>query len=228
MTIKAFEDILARAKKRKGVQFEELLPGSPPPAKHLAQLGSDRCLSELTKAVFKAGFVWRVIDKKWPGFEEAFWNFNVNRCAYMSFEDMEELVQDKRIIRNRPKIQTVQANATVILELEEEYAEEYDSFPALLAYWPSERYHELLKLLNKRGQRLGAMTAQYALRFLGRDGYVLGRDVVAALIDAGVIDKSPSSQKAMQQVQDAFNSWHEETGLNYSTLSRVLALSIDA
>ena len=172
--------------------------------------------------------MWRVIEQKWPGFEEAFWQFNINRCAYMSFEDIETLRKDERIIRNPPKIKSVQANAAMILELEEAYSEQYKHFPELIARWPDEDYVGLLELLHKRGSRLGKQTAQYFLRFMGRDGFVIGRDGVAALIDAGVIDKPPSSKKSWQQTQDAFNQWREETGLNLSSLSRILAVSIDA
>ena len=42
----------------------------------LAAQSDDRYLSMMARCVFRAGFVWRVIDKKWPGFEVAFAQFN--------------------------------------------------------------------------------------------------------------------------------------------------------
>jgi 3-methyladenine DNA glycosylase Tag len=53
------------------------------------------------------------------------------------------------------------------------------------------------------------------------------RDGVAALINAEVIDKAPTSKKAMQQVQNAFNQWRRETGFTNAQISKILALSIE-
>ena len=43
----------------------------------LAKLGNDRFLAEFTKKVFQSGFVWRVVENKWPGFEEHFFDFKI-------------------------------------------------------------------------------------------------------------------------------------------------------
>ena len=48
-------------------------------AKALAQTPDDRILADLTKRVFSAGFVWSVIEAKWPGFEAAFLGFMPKR-----------------------------------------------------------------------------------------------------------------------------------------------------
>jgi 3-methyladenine DNA glycosylase Tag len=227
--MKTFNEIYQRALERKGkVKLAEYSQVSCLSADAISQLGDDRILAEITRAVFKAGFVWRVIDQKWQGFEQAFWSFNVDRCAHMSFEDMEALQKDSRIIRNRPKIEAVQQNAVMIRELEAEYQDSYSSIADLIGRWPAQDYHQLIQLFNKRGCRLGAQSSQYFLRFLGRDGYILSRDVVAALKDAGAIDKNPTSMKAQAQVQDAFNQWADESGYSLGQLSRILALSIDA
>ncbi len=104
----------------------------------------------------------------------------------------------------------------------------YGSFAKMIADWPAEDYIGLLKYLGKHGSRLGGNTAQYFLRQMGKDGFVLDRDGVTALIDAGVVRKKPTSQADMRAVQEAYNEWMQETGLNMAAISRVLALSIDA
>jgi non-ribosomal peptide synthetase component F len=71
-------------------------------------------------------------------------------------------------------------------------------------------------------------TSQYFLRFAGVDGFVLSRDGVAALIDAGVVDKPPTSKGALQKVQQSYNRWREESGYGLAAISRILALSIDS
>ena len=57
---------------------------------------------------------------------------------------------------------------------------------------------------------------------------MFSRDVVKALIDAGVVEKEPTSKKALQTTQDAFNQWRAESGRSYTEISRTLAMSIDA
>jgi 3-methyladenine DNA glycosylase Tag len=122
------------------------------------------------------------------------------------------------------KIDTVPLNALMIIEI----ADKHGSFSQFIADWPASDQIGLLDYLKKHGSRLGGMTAQYCLRSMGKDSFVLGRDVVAALIQAGVIDKAPTSKAAMKAVQTAFNRWHEETGFSYTKMSRTLAYSIDS
>jgi hypothetical protein len=82
-------------------------------------------------------------------------------------------------------------------------------------------------LLAKRGARLGGNTAQYLLRFLGRDGFMLSRDVVLCLRDAGLdIDEVPTSKRDLTKIQAQFNTWATETKLPYTHLSRICAMSI--
>ena len=82
--------------------------------------------------------------------------------------------------------------------------------------------------MKKRGDRLGGQTGRYFLRFIGWDSPILSRDVVQALIGAGVVDKEPSSQKALAAVQAAFNELVDASGRSNTELSRILAMSVDA
>lgn len=224
--MKPFAEIHERAAKRKGgeAELQKLIQVDIKTPDQLAAVTDDRYLSAITKSVFQAGFVWRVIENKWDGFEEAFWKFNVMRCAHMSENDIDTLAQDTRIVRNRQKIITVRDNAVMVYEL----SIKHGGFGRMLADWPDEDYIGLLALLKQRGSRLGGNSAQYFLRRMGKAGFVLGRDGVAALIDAGVIDKAPTGKAAMQNVQKAYNQWMQESGLNLAQISRVLSLSTDA
>lgn len=223
--IKTFEEIHARAVNRKGEEnLQSMINVSIKSPEQLMAISADRYLSLMTKAIFKAGFVWKIIEHKWPGFEEAFWKFNVKRCAWMSPDDLDALYVDDRIIKNAKKINTVPVNAAMILEIDKEKG----SFVEMLASWPSNDFAGLLELLNKRGSRLGKLTSQYFLREIGKDGFVLSRDVVAALINAGVIEKPPTSKASFHHIQEGFNNWSQESGLRLSQISRVLGLSIDA
>jgi 3-methyladenine DNA glycosylase Tag len=223
MTI-LFRTIRARAETRKGgaKALKALLPPKPD-LKALAKLGDDRVLAEMTRRAFSAGFAWSVIETKWPGFETAFLKFEPGRLSLQPDEFWDGLIKDTRIVRNGAKIMSVRANAGFVRDV----AKEHGSFGKLLAKWPSSNEIGLLELLAKRGSRLGGNTGQMLLRFLGWDGFVTSRDVVACLRDAGLdVAEVITSKRDLAKVQAQFNAWAEETGLPYMHLSRICAMSI--
>lgn len=220
----SFKTIRARAARRKGGEaaLAALLP-KVAGQKALAKLGDDRVLAEMTRRVFSAGFVWSVIEAKWPAFEAAFLDFAPRRLLAQPDEFWERLAGDKRIVRNPQKIVAVRTNARFVADI----ATEHGSFGRFLAQWPAADQVGLTELLAKRGARLGGHTGQYFLRFIGKDGFVVSTDVAACLRDAGLdIADSPSSRKDLRRIQDQFNAWAKETGLPYTHLSRICALSI--
>jgi 3-methyladenine DNA glycosylase Tag len=220
----SFKTIRIRAETRKGGPsgLEKLLPQAPD-AKALAKLADDRVLAEMTKRVFSAGFAWNVIETKWPGFEAAFVGFEPGKLTFQPDDFWHELVNDKRIVRNGAKIMSVRDNAQFIQEI----SKEHGSFAKFLSRWPSSDEVGLLDLLAKRGSRLGGNTGQMLLRFLGFDGFVTSKDVVACLREAGLdIAEEVKSKGDLAKVQAQFNAWAKETGLPYAHLSRICALSI--
>ena len=80
-------------------------------------------------------------------------------------------------------------------------------------------------MLKKRGSRLGGTTAQYVLRVLAKDSFVLSTDVTARLIAEGTIDRPATSKPAMAAVQAAFNDWSDQSGRSLNK-NRVLAMSV--
>jgi len=220
----SFETIRVRAAKRKGgeKQLAALLPAKPS-SDDVKRMKDDRALAEMTKRIFSAGFVWSVIENKWPGFEAAFLKFEPKRLLSQPDKFWEKLTADKRIVRNPQKIMATRANAQFVADI----TREYGSFGKFLAAWPVEDQVGLLELLSKRGSRLGGRTGQYFLRFIGKDGFVASGDVVTCLRDAGLdIAETPTSKKDLRKVQDQFNAWAKETGLPYVHLSRICAMSI--
>ncbi len=189
----------------------------------LAKVPDDRYLSMATRCIFQSGFNWKVIEAKWPGFEEAFEGFDLGRWSLASDDDIARLLADKRVVRNGAKLSTVPENARYFTAK----SKEHSGVGKWIGNWPAADHVGLLAELAEHGSRLGAATGQYFLRFVGKDSFILSRDVSAALVRAGVIEKSATSKKAMAAVQDAFNQWNEESGLSLTATSRVLARSID-
>jgi 3-methyladenine DNA glycosylase Tag len=220
----SFKTIRARAEKRKGgaEALVRLLPAKPDP-NALAELADDRILAEMTRRVFSAGFAWSVIEAKWPGFEAAFLGFEPSLLSLQPDEFWDRLMKDTRVVRNGAKIMSVRANAGFVRDV----AREHGSFGRFLAEWPSSNEIGLLELLAKRGSRLGGNTGQMMLRFLGWDGFVVSKDVAACLRDAGLdVADAVTSKRDLAKVQAQFNAWAEETGLPYTHLSRICAMSI--
>ena len=218
-----FDELLSIAAERKG-SVENVLESidAPKTAEELAGITDDRWLSMMTKCVFRAGFSWKVIAHKWDGFEAAFEQFSIGRCVMMDDEWLDQLVSNKRIVRNGQKIMTVQKNASMIAH----YAGQNSGFGQFIADWPADDYIGLIALLKKEGGRLGGTTGQYFLRNMGKESFILTRDVTSRLIAEGVIDKAPTSKRALAEVQNAFNIWREESGQNFNVISRVLAQTI--
>ena len=188
----------------------------------LTTVSDAQYLSEMTKAVFSAGFSWKVIRQKWPGFEAAFHAFQPNRVAFYSDEDVDRLLSNAAIVRNGQKITATIANARFVVET----ATAYGSFGAFLADWPADDQAGLLAHLGKHGARLGGATAQYFLRFVGYDAWIASKDVCAALMREGVLDKpSATSKTALKQLDAAITELQSQSGQSRAVISRVLALS---
>lgn len=223
--MRSYQEILTIAADRKGGQAA-VLADMPPvlDADALAAIPDDRWLAQMARGIFQAGISWQVVENKWPGIEEAFYGFDVGRVAGMSEDWFDELLDDPRIVRSPPKVEAIQQNA----ELIQSVAAEVGSFGRKIGDWPAEDFAGLLDWLKKSGARLGGATGAYALRYLGKESYVLSPSVVARLIAEGVIEKDPTSKKAMTAVQTAFNTWMDQSKESLTVVSRVLAQSIEA
>ena len=69
----------------------------------------------LTLGVFQVGLSWAVVFAKRDAFWKAFRGFDVAKVAAMTARDVDRLVQDASIIRNRAKIQATVDNARAML-----------------------------------------------------------------------------------------------------------------
>lgn len=219
-----FQKIHARAAKRKGGEavLAPLL-GPAPDNMAVAKIPDDRILSTMAERIFAAGFVWRVIEQKWPGFEEAFLGFEPKRLLFQPDDFWHELASDSRIVRNPQKIKSVRDNAAFV----DRVSKENGSFGKFIASWPADDQVGLTAYLAKHGSRLGGNTGQYFLRWLEWDTFVVSTDMAAALRDAGLdIAENPTSKRDLDKIQAQINQWSAETGLPRRHISRILAMSI--
>ena len=106
---------------------------------------------QMTKAVFKAGFSWQVVNNKWPNFRRAFDGFDVAQVAAYGPEDVDRLLSDAGIVRNGRKIEATIANAIQFQVIRREFG----SFEAYLRSLDDLPYRERQKTLSRRFQNLG-------------------------------------------------------------------------
>lgn len=189
----------------------------------LAKLGDDRYLSTMTQRIFRAGMTHAVVDKRWPAFEKAFWHFDPEKMLLLSDEHFEKLMLNDKLIRHLAKMRSIPKNAQFVLDIRQEY----NSFGEFIAHWPSNDIVSLWQILAKRGQRLGGRSGAAFLRMVGKDSFILTPDVIQALIVHGAIDKTPTSQADLKQVQHVFNQLQDESGLQLCQLSGMLALCVN-
>ena len=220
--LEKFNTIFARAAQRKGgVQSLEYLLNGDDVGVQVHQLEDDRILSAFTKKIFQSGFVWRVVENKWANFEDSFFNFDITKVLMMPEEMMERKAADPKIIRNYNKVKTIKANAQMMFDEQQNG----HSFSQFIAQWPSEDMIGLWAYLKKHGQRLGGNTGPYALRALGKDTFLLTRDVEAYFRAHQIIDGGIQSKKSLMAIQTAFNQWQQESGLTLSQLSQLVAFA---
>ncbi len=112
---------------------DEYEPGAPP---QIEPQSLDDYLEAMSKCVFQSGMSWQVVHNKWETTREAFHDFAVETVAGLGPDDVDDLVKDTRVIRNRRKLDAVVSNADRLIELDGEhggfrnYLRSHDGFEA--------------------------------------------------------------------------------------------------
>ncbi len=135
--------------------------------------GDDALYERLCLEGFQSGLSWLTILRKRPAFRAAFGDFVIERVATFSDADVERLMADSSIVRNRAKITAAIANARVAVDLDNGLDSLLWSFaPATPAPRPAgpadlpaitAESTAMAKDLKRRGFRFFGPTTAYAL-----------------------------------------------------------------
>lgn len=120
-------------------------------------------LEVMTKAVFEGGINWKVIENKWPGFREAFHEFDPEWVANITPEQLDELAVDTRIVRNRRKIESTIHNAQAMLDLDAQPG----GFKGFLTETGGDDFWEVSKAMKKHFKHFGDFGCFYFLYVVG-------------------------------------------------------------
>ena len=133
----------------------------------------DNALYErLTLEAFQSGLSWLTILRKREAFRSAFLRFDIERVAEFDEHDVERLLADPGIVRNRAKVEATLANARAAAELPDGLATLLWSFAPPRRRRPRTRGEiaatspesvAMAKDLKKRGFRFVGPTTAYAL-----------------------------------------------------------------
>ncbi len=121
---------------------------------------------------FQSGLSWLIILRKRENFRTAFDGFDIETVAGYTDRDVDRLMSDVGIVRNRAKIEATIANARVAADLDEDLSDLLWSYappprprPRTLADVPaiSPESQAMAKDLKRRGFRFVGPTTAYAL-----------------------------------------------------------------
>ncbi len=126
----------------------------------------DAYFENMSRTVFQAGLSWQLIADKWNDFKATFKDFKIAQVRDFDDEDIEVLISNPRIIRNRAKIEAVLVNAIVFARIQEEYGSFQDYLDTLDK---SENYRLVIRELSKKFSRMGPKSATIFLWSIGED-----------------------------------------------------------
>ncbi len=84
----------------------------------------------------QAGLSWETILKRRAGYKKAFHNFDIQKVAHITDKQLEALLSDTDIIRNKLKIHSARTNARVVLDIIKEFGSLDDYFWAYVKNKP--------------------------------------------------------------------------------------------
>ncbi|RUS65727.1 DNA-3-methyladenine glycosylase 1 [Saezia sanguinis] len=74
----------------------------------------------------QAGLSWITILRKREGYRKAYYDFDVHKVAQMTEQDVERLMQDEGIVRNRLKLKAAITNARLFIAVQKEFGSFYN------------------------------------------------------------------------------------------------------
>jgi DNA-3-methyladenine glycosylase I len=132
--------------------------------------GDQELFERMSLEAFQSGLSWLIILRKRPGFRNAFVDFDIAKVADYTEADVDRLLTDTGIVRNRAKIEATINNARQILDVVPEGLDSLlwsfapvkrprpEAVPAI-----TDESKAMAKELKKRGFKFVGPTTAYAL-----------------------------------------------------------------
>jgi DNA-3-methyladenine glycosylase I len=147
-------------------------------------LDDSELFCRLILEINQAGLSWSTILKKQENFRLAYSQFDIRTVAAYSEEDVQRLMSDEGIIRNKLKVRAAVNNAQVLLKI----IDEFGSFDGWLAANHPKTKEEWTKLFKKTFTFVGG---EIVNEFLMSIGYLPGAHDEECAVYAEIVKKSP-------------------------------------
>lgn len=144
----------------------------------------DELFCRLVLEINQAGLSWTTILNKQDNFRQAYANFNFKKVANYGDADIQRLLSDAGIIRNKLKVNAAIHNAKVILELQAEFG----SFKNWLDHHHPLELDQWVKLFKKTFKFTGG---EITNEFLMSSGYLPGAHISSCKVHKKVIALQP-------------------------------------
>lgn len=152
----------------------------------------DELFERLILEINQAGLSWETILKKQKNFQKAYRNFDIKKVASFKEKDIDRLMDDAGIIRNRLKINAAIENAKVILGIQKEFG----SFKKWIDHHHPKTKEEWVKIFKNTFRFTGG---EIVNEFLMSTGYLAGAHIESCHTYKKVLKAKPPFAKKSSQ-----------------------------
>jgi DNA-3-methyladenine glycosylase I len=124
--------------------------------------GDDALFERLSLEAFQSGLSWLIILRKRPAFRAAFADFRIDEVAGFDDHDVERLLTDSGIVRNRAKIEATVGNARAIRDKVPEGLD-----PLLWSYAPRSSGERAVRATSPESVAMSKELKRRGLSFVG-------------------------------------------------------------
>ena len=145
----------------------------------------DKLFCRLVLEINQAGLSWTTILHKEPNFRKAYSNFNIKKVASYKEKDIERLLNDAGIIRNKLKIHAAIYNANIIIALQKQFG----SFKNWIEQHHPKTKEEWVKIFKTNFKFTGG---EIVNEFLMSAGYLVGAHSEDCAVYKKVLKTNPA------------------------------------
>lgn len=113
---------------------------------------------------FQAGLSWECVLNKRDDFRIAFDNFDIEKICSYNEEKIQELLENKKIIRNKLKIKATITNSKIFKAIQEEYGSFYNY---LKTFTKDQTIYEIDKTTNELSDSISKDLQRRGMKFVG-------------------------------------------------------------
>ena len=167
--------------------------------------------------IFQSGVRGAVWQKYEPEIRKEFRDYNVRKVARYTQKDVERMLANPRMLKNRRKIEACIHNAKEMVAI----SKEYNGFWHFL---DSDSIENLVEKLKSNLKFMGYTNAYAFLRYVGMEVIKPDLNVVRVLFRLGLIDSEKRSIETYKQIQEVGKRMAEASGVRMAIIDYTLYL----